>query len=766
MAVIGTFGSYTAARLGIYASQSSLNVTGNNIANINTKGYTRQRLDLASLNSAGSARYANSFNLDIGYGVLTKSVSQLRDPYLDILYRDEQANVGAYEARLDGLKQLSHILDEVGKGDGEFGILEAQFNDLLQQLQILSKNPGGEEYDTTVYGSAKTLCQLFNKYADALSKAEDTLTKNLKDDVKDVNSILTQIRDLNVQIREAGIHDDSALELRDARNVLIDDLSSYMKIDVRYSMEKIDEFKEVEKLTISIADTGIPGIELINGIYGTQLSMPEESAVRNPDYDPTQPTACRFISQESKIPGQIVYTNEERYAMRMPGGKPVKNEDGSKEYLKKLGFEDTAVDNLKTYDLTAKDADGNVTSGKYMILNDDGTVEYTDNEDEATKADNAKIGSDSNRLWMQLAPLVDQRGRYLKDESGWDITEPVDLGDNTLYGSLQSMRELLTEEGEFASEEDLKFDVDANVKRGIRYYQNAVNALARKFAETMNEANSQIKMGADGKTPELDANGNYQYEKVFVGYEIETTADGVMKYRVANEANSKLVKADGIPDEWKGYTTHVDLSGVPDDVQKQIRELQKECLTLDGKGEGVAIYKGGVLFSNRGDGDSVEKITAANISVSKSWSTGANRILNTKNADLLHHSTDNDNIRHILTLMGEDMEYKPRDLEEIISNPKDYSASRDDTYFKGTFQDKLTNFNVILATDRNVTNTQYNSFVTQALARDNDRSSVSGVDLNEEATNMMQYQKSYAAACQLMTTLDSMLDKLINGTLR
>ena len=40
------------------------------------------------------------------------------------------------------------------------------------------------------------------------------------------------------------------------------------------------------------------------------------------------------------------------------------------------------------------------------------------------------------------------------------------------------------------------------------------------------------------------------------------------------------------------------------------------------------------------------------------------------------------------------------------------------------------------------------------------------MDLNDEATNMMMYQKSYAAACQLMTTLDSMLDKLINGTLR
>ena len=49
---------------------------------------------------------------------------------------------------------------------------------------------------------------------------------------------------------------------------------------------------------------------------------------------------------------------------------------------------------------------------------------------------------------------------------------------------------------------------------------------------------------------------------------------------------------------------------------------------------------------------------------------------------------------------------------------------------------------------------------------ENSRQSVSGVDLNDEATNMMVFQKSYAAACQLMTTLDSMLDKLINDTIR
>ena len=58
----------------------------------------------------------------------------------------------------------------------------------------------------------------------------------------------------------------------------------------------------------------------------------------------------------------------------------------------------------------------------------------------------------------------------------------------------------------------------------------------------------------------------------------------------------------------------------------------------------------------------------------------------------------------------------------------------------------------------------YEAYTLTSLDLDNQRSSVSGVDLNEEATSMMQFSKSYSAACRLLTTIDSMLDKLINGT--
>lgn len=111
---IGTFGSFTQARLGIYAAQNGLSVTGNNIANINTTGYTRQKLDQTSFYAGGSDRYYSTYDMRIGNGVLCKSVSQLRDPYLDIRYRSEMSSVGAMDAKLAGLENIQRVL-EIGR---------------------------------------------------------------------------------------------------------------------------------------------------------------------------------------------------------------------------------------------------------------------------------------------------------------------------------------------------------------------------------------------------------------------------------------------------------------------------------------------------------------------------------------------------------------------------------------------------------------------------------------------------------------------------
>ena len=84
--------------------------------------------------------------------------------------------------------------------------------------------------------------------------------------------------------------------------------------------------------------------------------------------------------------------------------------------------------------------------------------------------------------------------------------------------------------------------------------------------------------------------------------------------------------------------------------------------------------------------------------------------------------------------------------------------------FTGTFEDMWTNINTILGNDQMITSTLLDNYYEKTVELDSSRASVSSVDFNDEAMNLMQYAKSYNAACRLMTTLDSVLDKLINGT--
>ena len=405
MAVIGTFGQFTTARLAIYASQASLSVTGNNIANINTTGYTRQRMDLVSLYSTGQGKYANIFNTNVGYGVLTRGATQLRDPYLDIRYRNENAKLGANEETLDCLYQISSILDEVGKGTGDlegYGVIEAQLGLLKKALENQNTHAGSEEYDNLVRSAANVLCTYFNKAADDLADIKEHKVNELNESISDINKLLTNIRDLNVQIRTQGIYGEKALELRDARNVALDQLSKYMHINVEYSMERIDQFTEVEKLTVTIANSKGPDgepIKLVDGIYGGQITMPGTMPEENPNAD--NKAILNAMEQARKDAEAAGKTKEEI---------------------------EQAVEAARTAQ--------ELISGKYLMP--DG-VTATDDITKAATTPNYDAedptAEDINRYLLQVEQLVDQRGRVMKDKnepSG--KSEIVTLGDTTLCG--------------------------------------------------------------------------------------------------------------------------------------------------------------------------------------------------------------------------------------------------------------------------------------------------------------------------------------------
>ena len=262
-----TFAGFTTAQLAMRASQKALDVTGQNIANINTKGYTRQRLDLVSFSTGrGVSKYESSLNVKVGSGVLTTGLSQIRDPFLDIRYRNEVANAGTQDQKLAIMKDLETVFDEVTKNG-----IQNQISEISTMLQKLSAEVGNSEFDGMVKSSSDVLTKMFNQYAKQLNNIREEHETNLNIDVTNINDIIGNIHRLNETIKVNQIHGNSALELQDQRNLLIDELSGYMKIEVKYEIEKITDQVSVEVPKISlVGDTG--KIPLIDGNFKTEIS--------------------------------------------------------------------------------------------------------------------------------------------------------------------------------------------------------------------------------------------------------------------------------------------------------------------------------------------------------------------------------------------------------------------------------------------------------------------------------------------------------------
>lgn len=687
MARIGTFGSFTQARLAIYASQAGLQVTGNNIANINTDGYTRQKLEQTSFYTGGSDRYYSHYDIRVGNGVLTTGVSQLRDPYLDIRYREEIASVGAMDAKLAGLENVQRILDEVGDGDDAFGVLEAQFSEVYDALMQLTDQTGHQEYDIQVRAAAKALTDQFRSYAAQLESTYENAVTAFEEDVEKINTILRNIRDLNETIRKAEIHGDNALELRDERNLLIDELAEFMEIDVIYTEEDIGAGQTVEKLTIQLADANPDGTvttdsaKLVDGIYATQLIIDETMPELNPDYDPADPNSLPYLGQNGPTANAEDANRVENTNFNITLDALKDNDDRLLYALTK--------GNLTKMDPQPDDPayTGPFTNGQAVTGTPDATGAYT-----ITTYQQMADG------WYEQV--------YTRTPS-----QPVTLDDNDIHGALQAQRELLTEEGEFTSAEVIAaVDENAASKRGYRYYQKALDLLANQFATAMNKANQ--------------------------GY-------------LRNE-NGELVKEDGTAVTFNGNPVTADM--VNDTEAANYQDLMN---FLNDPANG-AQKVGGVLFSNHGDGDDTTDITASNITISHTWSL-ENIIVRsyTQHGDMGVATTDSENILHMSNLFFTKMDYKPNSVDPDAG---------DTTMFHGTFQEMWTNIGATLGNDMMETETMLDTFYASSVQLDTSRMSVSSVDLNDEAMNLMQYSKSYNAACRLMTTIDSILDKLINGT--
>lgn len=237
--VRATFSGFNTALSALQANQKRLDITGQNLSNMNTAGYTRQQLEASSLNYTNPvSHYSNGNETAVGFGVSMDRVSQIRDPYLDIQYRSQSADC-SYTNRLQtALNSLSKVLDETTIS----GIRKA-FDDVLSTLtsmQDLAK-VSDPIYESELRTKMQSVCNLFNQASRQITQAEQNEFQRLtgegsseQGDVQKINDILRQIGDLNVQIKRNQVAGHPSLELQDQRNLLLDELSGYIPIETRY----------------------------------------------------------------------------------------------------------------------------------------------------------------------------------------------------------------------------------------------------------------------------------------------------------------------------------------------------------------------------------------------------------------------------------------------------------------------------------------------------------------------------------------------------
>lgn len=775
---MATFGEFTVARLGMIASQMALNVTGQNISNINTPGYTRQQLDQYSFITNGSGLYHSNSSASVGSGVLLAGVSQLRDPYLDIRFRKEMSSVGSTDATLNVLDQLQSVINNVDKE----GIV-TQLQDLLQNINDLSSKVGQQEFETLVRQSAQDLCTLLNASASKLQQVYDNILQQYNEDIQDTNNILEKIQDLNEQIRIADINGDAALELRDQRNTLIDSLSETMKIDVTYGKEDVGAGFTVEKLTIKMVDatTGKPGKTLIDGISRAELETVEGdpnmflniSELRDPDGVQTSNTNSLF-----NLSG---LTFDDQTAGGYKSILVKYTDDKGQSQEAKIQFEvvkPTNPDDKDSVEAARQTTLANLQKALQDQFKDQFTVSTTatgiNMVSKQTGADAFNITS--MEVQTSAISFNGQSSRPAVESNVTTIT--TGMG----YGSLESTRQMLVGAGEFSTDEAY------SSIRGIPYYMRSLDMLANKIATEMNRVNT------------TDTNGN----------SIIGTIEGAGNLFVAEGDDpsnpSKLITAANISvsEKWQNGETSIVASTKPnaqttdnDNINRfyNILNAVYDYRATDIVRQDQTPFTSGALKQTGGAGVDLEaKITYIDEmnqehTVPIKFQSGANAA---ETLDHLQAAIANEpNLKDFtLSVSQTDGTITMTDMGAYSANggvcnlvtdiqiTDDQGAATDafqmgtgkiggtvtsGKIYQGNLESSYSNMEAVLGTHINTTSTIYETYATSADEINTSRDSVSGVDLNDEGINLLQYQKSFSAACRLMTALDEAMDTVING---
>lgn len=238
------FGILNTGRTALLTQQKAIDVTGHNIANVNTDGYSRQRVNMET-NEPYSSQPGQT-----GTGVRAAEIQRIYDRFLGAQINNENQNLGNWETQKGVLERVEIIFDE----SSGYGLNQAM-SEFWNAWQDLANNPSDFAGRAALLAKSETMTATFNNIYSNLEQIQTDIDTSIMGTVKEINSIAEWIAGLNQKIALTEVGGQNANDYRDSRDLLLKELSLKIKID---SFENSDG-----KVTVLVAG-GRPLVENIS----------------------------------------------------------------------------------------------------------------------------------------------------------------------------------------------------------------------------------------------------------------------------------------------------------------------------------------------------------------------------------------------------------------------------------------------------------------------------------------------------------------------
>lgn len=295
-----TFAGLNTMVRGINSNQLSLDTVGHNISNASTTGYSRQSVNLAAtMAQEVSSMYGTSL---VGSGVDSTSIVRARNVYADKQYWRESADNSYYATRQTDYDKIEAVFD-----DSDSTGIQNAMESFYKSWSELSTSASTSSARVSVVENGKEFADKLATSAESMQKQIEANYDDLKTNVTKVNDLTDQIVKLNKNIATVEASGGSANDLRDQRDNLTDELSTYASINV-YEDNNTGMYTIVSN-----------GTSLVNGI--TKLNLQVSEPITNTAYGindyqiQIKETGTSFDGGNGKLKGNLDAVAEDKNYM-------------------------------------------------------------------------------------------------------------------------------------------------------------------------------------------------------------------------------------------------------------------------------------------------------------------------------------------------------------------------------------------------------------------------------------------------------------------